>query len=94
MVGSRCGCCRFANTGKRLLQRRYVGFSSVEGDSDGLGIEVADDVLHAFFKGDIFHDFVAATLAMEVHIEDDGLFVHFGISRRESECQRQNGQKK
>lgn len=41
-----------------------VGFVGVEGDGDGFGFEVTDEVLDPFLEGDILHDLIAAGLTV------------------------------
>ena len=57
---------RLAYFFKGLEQGGDVRLIGVVGDGDGFGLKVADDVFHSFLKGDILHDFVATTLAMQV----------------------------
>ena len=54
-------------------ERWEIGLSRVIGDGDGLGIEVADQILDAFLESDILHDLIATTLTMEVAVEDNRL---------------------
>ena len=70
-----------------------IGFVGVEGDGDGFGIEVTDDVLDPFLEGDILHDFIAASLTVQVHIEDDGLFIDFGVDCADGQGESQKDEK-
>ena len=58
-----------------LEERREIGLGRVIGEGDGLGIEVADQILDTFLKSDILHDLIATTLTMEVAGEDNRLAV-------------------
>ena len=56
-------------------ERREIGLGRVISEGDGLGIEVADQILDAFLKSDILHDLIATTLTVEVAREDNRLAV-------------------
>ena len=58
-----------------LEERREIGLGRVIGEGDGLGIEVANQILDAFLESDILHDLIATTLTMEVAGEDNCLAV-------------------
>ena len=58
-----------------LEERREVSLGRVIGEGDGLGIEVANQILDAFLESDILHDLIATTLTMEVAGEDNCLAV-------------------
>ena len=56
-------------------ERWDVGFGGIVRDGNGFGFEVTDDVLDAFLKGYILHDFVNTALAMDVHRENHYLLI-------------------
>ena len=56
-------------------ERGDVGFGGIVRDGDGFGFEVTDDVLNAFLKGYILHDFINTALAMDVHRENHYLLI-------------------
>ena len=63
----------FADLGKgfdQLLNRCLLG---IEGDGNGLLLEVTFQIFDTGFEGNVLFDFVDAILAMDVHIEDDCL---------------------
>ena len=65
-------------------ERREIGLGRVIGEGDGLGIEVADQILDAFLESDILHDLIATTLTMEVAGEDNrlaGVRPHPGVTQ-------------
>ena len=73
---------RFAYLCKRLLQGRHIGFVCIVGYGYCLLLHVELNILHPLLEGDVLHDFVAAALAMQVAIEDNGLFVRLGLDSR------------
>lgn len=60
---------------KGFEESRDVGFGGVVCDGDGFGFEITDDVLDAFLKGNILHDLVNTTLAMEIHRKNHYLLI-------------------
>lgn len=81
-LGLACGS-RFAYFCKRFLQGRHVGLVCIEGYGYCLLLHVKLNILHPLLKGDVLHDFVAAALAMQVAVEDNGLFVRLGLDSRQ-----------
>ena len=81
---------RLAYFGKRFLQGRHVGLIGVESYGNRLLLHVEPDILHPLLEGDVLHDFVAAALAVQVAVEDNGLFVRLGLnSRHRQDCQQE-----
>ena len=74
---------RFAYLCKRFLQGRHVGLVGIVGYGYCLLLHVELNIFHPFLEGDILHDFVAAALAMQVAVEDNGLFVRLGLDSRQ-----------
>ena len=68
-------CSGFLNFLESLEQRRNIGFIGVVSNRYRLGVEVANNVLHAFLKRDILHDFVNTALAVDVYRKNNNLFV-------------------
>ena len=76
-----------------LEQRRNIGFGGIEGDRDGFGLEVTNEIFHSFLKGYILHDLIAAALAVQVAGKDNYLFVRLGsIQRRKAKGERRKEQ--
>ena len=73
---------RFAYLCKRFLQGRHVGLVCIVGYGYCLLLHVELNIFHPFLEGDVLHDFVAAALAMQVAVEDNGLFVRLGLDSR------------
>ena len=72
--------CLFYRSGLMDLLKGFeecgdVGFIGIIRYSDGLGLQIALQVFHALLIGDILHDLVAASLAMNVTRENHGLAV-------------------
>lgn len=63
----------FADAVEGTEQGVEIGLAGIEGEGDRAGTEVADDVLDALLKGNILHNLVAATLAMQVAAEEHHL---------------------
>ena len=74
---------RFAYLCKCFLQGRHIGFVCIVGYGYRLLLHVELNVFHPFLEGDVLHDFVAAALAMQVAVEDNGLFVRLGLDSRQ-----------
>ena len=70
---------RFAYFGKRFLQGRHIGLVCIVGYRYCLLLHVELNIFHPLLEGDVLHDFVAAALAMQVAVEDNGLFVRLGL---------------
>ena len=66
---------RFADSLEGFEEGRNVGFTRVESDGDGFCLEVADNILDAFLPGYILHDFIAASLAMQIARQNNRLTV-------------------
>ena len=82
---------RFAYLRKRFLQGRHVGLVGIESNGYRLLLHVELNIFHPLLEGNVLHDFVAAALAMQVAIEDNGLFVRLGLdSHHRQECQQEN----
>ena len=81
-LGLACGS-RFAYFCKRFLQGRHVGFVCIVGYGYRLLLHVELNILYPLFEGNVLHDFVAATLAMQFAVEDNGLFVRLGLNSRQ-----------
>ena len=72
--------CLFYRSGlmdllKGFEERGDVGFIGIIRYSDGFGFQITLQVFHSFFKSDILHDLVAASLTMNVTRENHGLAV-------------------
>ena len=65
----------FINFLKGIEKCGNVRFVGIKSDRDGFGLEVTDDILDALLKSDIFHNLIAARLAMQVNGKNDHLFV-------------------
>ena len=63
----------FADAVEGTEQGVEIGLAGIEGDGDRAGTEVADDVLDTLLKGNVLHNLVAATLAMNVAAEEHHL---------------------
>ena len=74
---------RFAYLRKCFLQGRHVGLVSIVGYGNRLLLHVELNIFHPFLEGDVLHDLVAATLAMQFAVEDNGLFVRLGLDSRQ-----------
>ena len=74
---------RFAYLSKRFLQGRHVGFVGIESDGYRLLLHVELNIFHPLLEGNVHHDFVSAALAMQVAVEDNGLFVWLGLDSRQ-----------
>ena len=74
---------RFAYLCKRFLQGRHIGLVGIESNGYCLLLHVELNILYPFLEGDVLHDFVAAALAMQVAVEDNGLFVRLGLDSRQ-----------
>ena len=61
-------CCWFTYLGKRLLQRRYIGFIRVIGYRHSLRLHIKlnilDTTIEILVKRNILHDLITAVLAM------------------------------
>ena len=68
----------FADFVEGFEKGRDIGFVGIEGDGDGFGFEVTDDIFDTFLIGDILHDLVATTLTMQVAGKNYHLFVRLG----------------
>ena len=66
---------RFADSLKGLEQGRDIGLVSIISHRYGLVLQITDNVFHAFFIGDILHDLIATTLAVDIAGKNDFLLV-------------------
>ena len=74
---------RFAYFCKRFLQGRHIGLVCIVGYGYRLLLHVELNIFHPLLEGDVLHDFVAAALAMQVAVENNGLFVRLGLDSRQ-----------
>ena len=67
--------CWFVYFFESFQQCRDIRLVGVISDRDGFVFEITDEVLDTFLEGDILHDLIATSLAMQVAREDHCLAV-------------------